>query len=140
MMPVTDMWHTTNRPVITDLLHDQLVRRWLYDRQIVTYTAKGQPTKALIDRWGEAMIQTAANWSASQPYMSLHDLPLTRDLLPCVRDWLEFVEASNGDLHGRMALVTTPDMAPLLGDAIEQTTLETAVFSSYSEALAWLKR
>ena len=139
IMPVNDIWRSAHRPVTTDLLQEQLVRRWLCDRHIVTFSAKGKPSKALIDAWGEAMLETAATWPDDQPYMSLHHLPMTRNLLPYVQDWLDWVESSNSHLYGRMAVIT-PEMADLVRDVIEHPTLETEVFATYSEALAWLKR
>lgn len=139
IMSVNDMWRTAGRPVITDLLHDQLVRRWLCDRQIVTYTVKGQPAKAMLNTWGEAMAQTAADWHPNQPYLSLHDLPLTPNLLPVVRDWLHYAESQHPRHSGRMVLVVSADMAEPLQDTLTGLTLETGVFTAYSAALAWLK-
>lgn len=139
MMPVNDMWRTAQRPVITDLLHERLIRRWLCDRRIVTYTAKGQPSQSQIDSWGAAMVQTAAHWAPNLPYLSLHDLPLTRNLLRHVRDWLDYAESQRGPGHGRIALVVAPDIVPLLRDMLRDLQTETGVFTSYADALAWLK-
>ncbi len=140
MISANDFYRAAQRPVITDLLQEQLVRRWLCDKRIVTFTAKGNPTKALIDSWGEAMLQTTTTWSPDMPYMSLHHLPITRNLLPYVQDWLDWVESCNSHLYGRMAVVAPVEIADLLRDVIEHPTLDTEVFESYSDALAWLKQ
>lgn len=139
MLPAHDLYRSVSRPVITDLLEDQLVRRWLNNRRIVTYMTRGEGSKALIDRWGEAMLEVAAVWPSHLPYLSLHDLPIRREHFAYVQYWLDWVEASNSHLYGRMALVAPVQSQDLLRDVIEHPTLETEVFATYREALAWLK-
>lgn len=138
-LPVDDMWHSKARPVISEVVGSFVVRRWLNDRQILTYTAQGEANKATLDAWGSSLEATLIDWLPDTPHLSLHQLPLHVDLLPYLREWMDTLEATSAHLPGRMAVVAPPELALLVLDVIEHPCLETGVFPTYNAALKWLQ-
>lgn len=120
---------------------------WYGDRQIVIYVVEKASTRATVDTFADAIIETANNWPIHEkPYLSAGEFPANMALTPYARHRMNDTFNDDPNLHGRFALIQ-PNSP--LGMALRlyfnyeyrrsaNRAIEGRAFSTREEAIAWL--
>jgi hypothetical protein len=117
----------------------------LHDGAIVTFALKGNPTRALVDKWFDLVAEAVKGWPTEKLFLALHDFSDDRVAFThYARVRVKEFEPLVARLHGRIALVLTNNLqGQIIRIALRsfrwQRKLRTEAFFTYEEALHWLE-
>lgn len=131
-------------PEKVDNITPNLTRSWLDHGQIVVYHTT-QTTREDIDAWYQIVQATARAWPPGKPYLAIHDV---RGVImtPYARERAKSLNRALHDVTGRSAVIIDQTrMGELIGFfvnsifALSRGNAERRVFTTFEEALAWLR-
>ena len=135
-----------------------LIREWLFDNRVVSYTLYS-PQKAALLAWSESALNTLETWSHEKPYLAVHDISQSGiglfycaankndifnvGVIPEARKRVDEILERSPEWQVSLALVVSGSLSGqlsklLLKENLENQRLRTKAFFFSDTAQSWL--